>query len=236
MSGVVCPQCAHDDRIQKVQAAVVGGISEVRSSGSFGGVTYSGGQWGAFGGPSATSGTASTLLAQRLMPPDEPKVRLPWYRRAWLMPEGFNEWLYFKIGPLWDGCSLIALSVLSILLVLGAVVGLISGETPEEQLMFFAGQSSVGFLPCIFREEGAATARRKSASRLSVSCGNRPWLAGPAFTTVSAMILSSTRKLASGATQPTCMNSSMLVYANKGVWTDTAPRFPLVRLVLRGKT
>lgn len=73
MSGVVCPQCGHDDRIQKVQAAVVGGISEVRSSGSFGGVTYSGGQWGAFGGPSATSGTASTLLAQRLMPPDEPQ-------------------------------------------------------------------------------------------------------------------------------------------------------------------
>lgn len=129
MSGVVCPQCGHDDRIQKVQAAVVGGISEVRSSGGFGGVTYSGGQWGAFGGPSATSGTASTLLAQRLMPPDEPKVRLPWYRRAWLMPEGFNEWLYFKIGPLWDGCSLIALSVLSILLVLGAVVGLISGDS-----------------------------------------------------------------------------------------------------------
>jgi len=75
MSGVVCPQCGHDDRIQKVQAAVGGGISEVRSSGSFGGTTYSGSQWGAFGGSSATSGTATTLLAQRLLPPDEPQVK-----------------------------------------------------------------------------------------------------------------------------------------------------------------
>lgn len=129
MSGVVCPQCGHDDRIQKVQAAVVGGISEVRSSGGFGGITYSGGQWGAFGGPSATSGTATTLLAQRLLPPDEPKVRLPWYRKAWLLPEGFNEWWYFKIGPLNDSCGTIVFSILSIGLVLLAVVGLISGNS-----------------------------------------------------------------------------------------------------------
>lgn len=234
MSGVVCPQCGHDDRIQKVQAAVVGGISEVRSSGGFGGITYSGGQWGAFGGPSATRGTASTLLAQRLLPPDEPKVRYPG-RWAWsFLPESFHEWYHFKIEPLWDGCGLIAFSVLSILLVLLAVVGLISGDSGA--VSAFCGASSVGFLPCIFREEGAATARRKSASRLNVSCGNRPWPAGLAFTTAPAMILSSTRKPASRATQPTCTSFSTPVYTDKGVWTDTAPRFPPVRPVQRGKT
>lgn len=131
MSGVVCPQCGHDDRIQKVQAAVVGGISEVRSSGGFGGITYSGGQWGAFGGPSATRGTASTLLAQRLLPPDEPKVRLPWYRKAWLLPEGFNEWWYFKIGPLWDGCCLLASSVFLPILLVMTVIMFFSGAFEE---------------------------------------------------------------------------------------------------------
>ena len=141
MSGVVCPQCGHDDRIQKVQAAVVGGISEVTSSGSFGGITYSGDQWGVFGGPSSTRGTASTLLAQRLMPPDEPKLRLPWYRSFWLMPEGFNEWWYFKIGPLNDGCGALAFSVLSIVLVLVAVGGLISGD---------AGGAASGFCGAVF--------------------------------------------------------------------------------------
>lgn len=140
MSGVVCPQCGHDDWIQKVQAVVAGGISEVRSSGGFGGITYSGGQWGVFGGPSATRGTASTLLAQLLMPPDEPKVRLPWYLRPWLMPER----LYFKIGLPLDGCSLIALSVLSISYFLVAVVGLNSGDSDAANL--FCGTVFFGLL------------------------------------------------------------------------------------------
>jgi len=74
MSGVVCPQCDHDDLIQRVQAVVAGGLTEVKSSGGFGGITYSDGQWGVVGGPTATSGTATTLLAQRLMPPPKPKL------------------------------------------------------------------------------------------------------------------------------------------------------------------
>mgnify|MGYP001205155006 CR=1 FL=1 len=155
MSGVVCPQCGHDDRIQKVQAAVVGGISEMRSSGGFGGITYSGDQWGTFGGSSATRGTASTLLAQRLMPPDEPKVRYLG-RWAWsFMPESFHEWYHFKIEPLWNGCGLIAFSVLSILLVLGAVGGLISGNSGGAASVFCGAAFCGVFALYISRRRGS---------------------------------------------------------------------------------
>ncbi len=118
MPSVVCPQCGHEDQVRKVTAVVTEGIREMRSSGGFGGITYSDGKWGVFGGPSATRGEMSTLLAQRLMPPDEPKVHLPWY-----------------LNPLSHSCWTKVLSILSILfivsaivLVIPAVLGLFSGD------------------------------------------------------------------------------------------------------------
>lgn len=71
----ICPVCDEGDAVQKVQAVVSGGTATGAFSGPSGGVTYSGGRFGALGAFTTISGTSETELAKMLKPP--PPLKKP---------------------------------------------------------------------------------------------------------------------------------------------------------------
>jgi len=69
---VVCPTCGKDDTIQKISAVYSAGRTSGMFSGPTGGVSYTGGRWGGYGGFMTLSGHTSTDLSRILAPPQKP--------------------------------------------------------------------------------------------------------------------------------------------------------------------
>jgi hypothetical protein len=70
---IICPICQKDDAIRKVSTVSSAGHSTGTFSGPTVGVDSYGGDWPLAGGYTTLSGSVSTLLAQKLSPPAEPK-------------------------------------------------------------------------------------------------------------------------------------------------------------------
>jgi hypothetical protein len=77
---VICPIDDSTDCIQKVSAIVDSEVYQGSYAGPIGGVTYSGGQIGYQGGIATGAVNVSSVLAKKLMPPQQPrKPWIPWY-------------------------------------------------------------------------------------------------------------------------------------------------------------